>query len=136
MLVVCAVIATATLTSCTRQTQQQMQTQSQLIVGKWTLKTALGNYTTQGDNHKDTTQFTTADYFEFKADGTLAIMETGKAYNGNWKITNNTLFITNTQYLDYTNGLDISSLTATDLKLHYVEVTTLSTLEQTLILKK
>jgi hypothetical protein len=123
------------LASCTQQVIQT--TTEQRITGKWTMKTAIGNYTVQGVNRKDTTRFTTADYFDFKANGTLTIVETQKTYSGNWKVVNNKLVITNTNYMDYaTNGFDIPILTSTDFQLYYTEATSAATLEQKLNLSK
>jgi hypothetical protein len=139
-IVVCMTLLIGAFTSC--QPAQPIaptptpQTLAQKIVGKWTMKEAILNSTVQGDNRKDTTRFTTADYFEFKADGTIAIMETGKPYNGNWTITNNKLFITNTNYIDYSRGFDLPILTANNLQLYYTETNSLSTLEQKLNLSK
>jgi hypothetical protein len=135
---ICVVLYVCIFTSCqtTPPVTPTPQTLAQKIVGKWTLKEAIGNYTIDGVSNKDTTRFTTADYFEFKADGTLAIIETGKPYNGNWKITNNKLFITNTSYMDYAAGFNLPILTANDLQLYYTESNSFSTLEQKLNLTK
>jgi hypothetical protein len=130
----CSIIGALTLTGCTKPALQQDP--SQQVVGKWIMKTAIGNYTVQGTNRKDTTSFTSSDYFDFKADGTLAIMESQQPHNGNWQIANNKLYISNTDYIDYPQGFDLTSLTATSLQLHYVEANSVSTLEQTLNLSK
>ncbi|HTH82685.1 MAG TPA: lipocalin family protein [Mucilaginibacter sp.] len=122
------------LTGCTKQALQQPT--SQQLVGKWIMKTAIGNYTVQGTNRKDTTSFTSSDYFNFKADGTLAIMESQQPHNGNWQVVNNKLYISNTDYIDYPQGFDLTTLTPTSLQLHYVESDALSSLEQTLNLSK
>ena len=134
MLLACTVAMTSVLTACTRLSQQPSQ--SQQILGKWTMQTAIGNYTTLGTNHKDTTAFTPADYFDFKADGTVSIMESAHAYNGNWKITNNKLLFTNTNYVDFDGGFDITTLTSTRLKIHYFQTDSTSTLDQTLNFSK
>jgi hypothetical protein len=139
-IIVCVTLFTFALTSC--QPAQPVaptptpQTLSQKIIGKWTMKEAILNSTVQGDNRKDTTRFTAADYFEFKTNGTLTIVETGKTYNGNWAITNDKLFITNTNYIDYSRGFDLPILTASNLQLYYTETNSLSTLEQKLNLTK
>jgi hypothetical protein len=128
----CSIMGALTLTGCTKQSLQP----SQQVVGKWIMKTAIGNYTVQGTNRADTTNFTSSDYFDFKADGTLAIMESQQPHNGNWQIVNNKLYISNTDYIDYPQGFDLTSLTTTSLQLHYVEANSVSLLEQTLNLGK
>jgi hypothetical protein len=135
---VCITLCIFAFTSC-RQSQPvppTPQTSSQKIIGKWIIKEAIGSYTINGVNNKDTTRYTAADYFDFKADGTLAIMETGKPYSGNWNITNDKLFITNTHYMDYAAGFDLPILTTNNLQLYYTESNSFSTLEQKLNLTK
>jgi hypothetical protein len=124
------------LTGCTNLPQvTPALTTEQKLVGKWTVKTAIGDYTTQGVNHKDTTRFTAADYFDFKADGTITMFMTGVTYTGTWKVTNNKLKFTNTNYMDYTT-FDLPILTATDLQIYNKEVTNITSLEQKLNLTK
>jgi hypothetical protein len=134
ILAVCAIVVTAALAGCTKN--NSLPGQSQLIVGKWTMKSAIGKYTFQGNTIKDTTRFTSADYFDFKADGTVSTMETGEAHTGNWKIVNNKLLFTNTNYVDYATGFDITKLTSTDLQLHYAETINGADLDQILTLSK
>lgn len=129
----CTVVVLLALASCKKTNPPSLSDQ---IVGKWTMVTAIGNYTVQGYNHKDTTAFTANDYFDFRSDGTLSIMETEKAYNGKWKITGTKLIITETGYMDYGNGFDLPILTKTDLQIYYTDTTSQSTLELKLNLKK
>jgi len=128
LLIVCAVITAATLTGCQRLAQSPSQ--STQLVGKWTLRTAIGSYTANGVTHKDTTTFTSADYFDYKADGTLAIVVTDSTYNGKWQIANNKLMISNTNYVDFPGGFDISTLTSNTLQLHYSVVTNSTSSDQ------
>jgi hypothetical protein len=130
LVIICTIIGICTLMSC--RNQQVVPTVTQRIIGKWTMKTAIGNYTEQGNNRKDTTRFTAADYFNFKADGTLEILESNVPHNGNWVVTNNKLYITNTHYIDYTNGFDLPILTSTNMQLYYTESTNITSLEQKL----
>jgi hypothetical protein len=122
------------LYGCTATTVAPASTQQ--IIGKWTMKNAIGHYIVNGDDRRDTTNFTSADYFDFKADGTLSISETGKSYNGNWAISNSKLYITNTGYIDYTGGFDMPVATSGDLQLYYTEIKPSGTLEQWLNLYK
>ncbi|GAA4092405.1 lipocalin family protein [Mucilaginibacter panaciglaebae] len=134
LLVAYTITTAAMFTSCTKLSEQPSQ--SQQILGKWTMQTAIDNYTTLGTNQKDTTAFTSADYFDFKADGTVSIMESTKAYNGKWKITNNKLVFTNTNYVDFDGGFNITTLTSTRLKIHYFQTDSTSTLDQILNFSK
>lgn len=106
------------------------------IVGKWTMTEAIGNYTSYGVNYKDTTRFTTADYYDFHADSTLTIVANGVTYDGKWQISNNKLFISETNYMDYYRGLDIPVLTSADLQLYYTETNPDHYLEQKLNLRR
>ncbi|MDQ7948484.1 MAG: hypothetical protein REI78_16080 [Pedobacter sp.] len=100
------------------------------IVGKWTMKTAVGHYVTQGVPLNQTTNFTATDYFDFRADGTLSIAETGKSYQGKWKVVGNKIIFSETNYIDYPNGFDIKILTANDFQIYYTETKQISSLEQ------
>lgn len=109
------------LTSCKKdQAQPSMENQ---IVGKWTIDAAIADLTDYGVSQEDTTVFTANDYFDFKADGTLSIMATGVAYQGNWKITGDTLVFTNTNYIDFPGGFVVLSLDQSDLKLSHTQNT-------------
>jgi hypothetical protein len=100
------------------------------------IQSALGDYTVQGTNWKDTTYFSDADYIQFNADSTVDILETSNAYSGKWVITNDKLVITQTSYIDYPNGFDIKQLTKTNLQLYYVTADGNGSTKQTLNLKK
>jgi hypothetical protein len=56
---------------------------------------------------------------DFKSDGSITIVETGKTYNGKWAITNDKLILSNTGYMDFPNGFELPVLTTTDLQLYY-----------------
>jgi len=106
-----------TLTSCHReQIEPPLENQ---ILGKWTMDAAIADHTDYGVNQKDTTMFTTDDYFDFKADGTVTIVASGVSYEGNWKITGDNLVFTNTGYVDFTGGFSVLTLTGSDLKLNH-----------------
>jgi hypothetical protein len=131
MLSVFALAIMICLISCKKDNDSTLSLSSQ-IVGKWTIKEAIGNYTNYGVNSKDTTRFTTADYFEFRADSTLTIVVTGSTYNGKWKITNDRLYITETNYFDYRSGHELPILTNTELQLYNTETIPDHYLEQKL----
>lgn len=125
----------ALLTSCTKETAP-LSLQQQ-IAGKWTIQNAIGNYTVYGNNRTDTTYFTPADYIQFNADGSLSIHEGTNTPTGKWEINGaNKLMITETNYMDYPNGFDISVLSGSSLQLYYTEVNSFSTLEQKLNLSR
>src|ERR1700743_3566777 len=128
----------AICTSCTRGNQvTPIQTLSQKILGKWTMQSAATHSIVQGDEWRDTTMFTSADYFKFNADSTLNIMASNVAYNGKWYIQNNKLFITGTAYMDwYPSGFMLPTLTAHKLQLYDTTTTNITVLQQTLTLVK
>ena len=123
---------------CTRNNMvTPTQTPSQIILGKWTMQSAIGHYIDQGGETRDTTLFTSADYFKFNADSTLNIMASNVAYNGKWYIQNNKLFITGTAYMDwYPSGFMLPTLTAHKLQLYDTTTTNISVLQQTLTLTR
>jgi len=109
------------LTSCRKEeTQTSLQNK---IVGKWTMDDAIANQTDYGVTQKDTTRFTANDYFNFNANGTVSIMASGVSYNGNWKLTGDTLMFTNTNYVDFTGGFVVITLTQSDMKLSHAQNT-------------
>jgi hypothetical protein len=126
----------AIFTSCNRNNVvTPTPTPSQTIVGKWTMQSAAGHYIVQGDERRDTTWFTSADYFKFNADRTLNIMADNVAYNGKWYIQNNKLFISGTNYMDwYPSGFQLPTLTGHKLQLYDTDDTAGNYLEQTLTL--
>ena len=128
----CLLVAGACRRSVTTPTPS---VQSQLV-GKWTMAAAIVSTTSYGVTYKDTTYFTPADYFDFKADSTLSIMETGVAYNGRWEIDHNRLYITGTNYMDFAGGFDLPVLDLHNLQIHDT-VSAPSTLsDQNLILSR
>lgn len=110
-----------TFTSCEQENLEPPIEQQ--LIGKWSFQAAIGNYTDDGVNRRDTTWFDTNDYFEFKADGTVNILAFGVEYDGNWKITNNKLFFSNTGYVDYSRGYELPVLTQSDLNLFQTQNT-------------
>src|SRR6201986_833105 len=103
----------AICTSCTRQNlPTPTQTPAQKILGKWTMQRAVGHYIDQGGDQRDTTWFTSADYFKFNADSTVNIMANSVPHDGKWYIQKNKLFFTGTSYMDwYPSGFELPTLT-------------------------
>jgi hypothetical protein len=91
------------------------------IIGKWTMDAAIADHTDYGVIQNDTTRFTTNDYFDFKADGTVSIMASSVSYDGNWIITGNTLVFTNTGYVDFPGGFSVLTLSSSELKLNHAQ---------------
>ncbi len=112
-------VAFLTLTSCNKDEVEPAP--ENLIVGKWTMHAAIADHIDYGVSYQDTTLFTTDDYFDFKADGTVSILATGVSYAGNWNITNDILTFTNTGYVDFTGGFSVLTLTQSDLKLNHTQ---------------
>lgn len=126
---VAAIVAVVIMSGCTRNVT------SASIEGKWTIQSAIGNYTINGINHKDTSYYNSPSYYwEIKSDGTLKISEKTGVFNGNWKLDNGKLFITNTGFIDFPKGFDVSTLSTSLLQLFYVETTAATYSEQKLIL--
>jgi len=114
----------AIFTGCTRTNLvTPTQTIAQKLIGTWTMSTATTDSTIPNSgNFKDTTNFTSADNFTFNADSTVDIMATGVAHNGRWKIVNNKLVFTGTNYVDIpATGWELATLTSHKLELNYVE---------------
>ena len=115
------VVAVIAFSSCrSNNTPATLQTK---IIGKWTMKTS--TTTTSGTVNGNTSgTYTASDYYDFKADGTINIMDTGVAHNGTWTInSNNKLIISGTgaNYLDpFSAGFDLPVLTANNLQMTYV----------------
>ena len=118
MIMVVAVIA---LSGCrSNNIPQTLQTK---IIGKWAMKT--GSVSSTGNINISTSgNYTPNDYFDFKADGTINIMDSGGAHSGTWTINNNNKLIisgTGAIYLDsYSAGFDLPVLTANNLQMTYV----------------
>jgi hypothetical protein len=130
------IAAAFTFTSCKKDNEAIAPKQQ--ITAKWTMESATGIYSYMGQSYKDTTYFTAADYVQFNADGTLAIKEDGEDYTGKWTLdsTNTKLVITESDYLDYNGGFDITKISGSQLQLHYKQTTAGASTEQTLNLKK
>jgi hypothetical protein len=128
-LLVAAIVVSVLAGGCTRNVTAVS------IEGKWTLQSAIGSYTVNGVNRKDTSNYnSTAYYWEINNDGTLKIVEKTGVFNGNWKLVNNKLFITNTGFIDFPNGFDVSTLNSNLLQLYYTETTVSTFSEQKLIM--
>jgi hypothetical protein len=110
---------------CQKNHSSPPASMSSQIVGKWIMKEAISSYTYQGVFYTDTTAFTPADYFDFRADSTLTIVAEDSTYNGKWQITNSRLFITGTDYVDFAGGFGLPILTSTDLQLYTNQTTPL-----------
>lgn len=138
LLCVCTLAGTALFTSCNKSVSPQ--TSQQQIEGKWTIQSAIGYYVMADTSRRDTTYFTASDYVQFNADGTLAIHDSvndpGKTITGKWSIQNNKLLITESSYMDYPGGFDISTLTSSNLQLYYKQTDAYTTLEQKLNLTR
>jgi lipocalin-like protein len=137
LLLTFAIISTTALTSCNKNSSTEIAASTEdKLEGKWIIVEAIGSYTMDGTNHKDTTAYTADDSFTFNSDNTLVITESGSTHTGKWKVTNNKLIISETNYVDYPNGFDIAVLTTANLTLSYSETDASSSLEQKLNLKR
>lgn len=120
------------LISCQRN-NSVAPSQSAQIIGKWTVKDAIGQYTLSGQVQNDTTTFAAPDYFDFRSDNTVTIVMEDSTYNGNWQITNNRLLFTGTNYLDaYVKGFMLPVLNSNTLQLEYQDTTAGNALDQKL----
>lgn len=120
-------------TGCNKNVEVPLEQQ---ITGKWTIESAIGNYTMMGVSTQDTTWYTSEDFVEFKQDGSLNIEESNTPYNGKWKIEGDKLIISETSYMDFPGGFVISKNTGAQLQLHYSFTSDVSSAEQYLNLKK
>ena len=137
MTVSCALLCFLAIVSCQRSVTTPTPSLQSKIIGKWTMVSAIVNTTSYGVIYKDTTNFTSADYFDFKADSTLAIMATGVAYNGRWEIDSARLYITGTNYMDLAGGFDLPVLDQHNLQILDTVVATSNTIsDQNLILSR
>jgi hypothetical protein len=107
-----------------------------MFIGKWTMQSAVSVTTINGATTPQTTNFSANDYFEFKAGGVITIFESGTTHTGTWKIMNDRVFFTGTNYMDNTPGWAVLTLTANTLQFYNKEVTSSSTTEFTLNLAK
>lgn len=106
------------------------------FIGKWTMQSAISVTTTNGTTTPQTTNFTANDYFEFKTGGVVTIVQSGVTRTGTWKIENDRVFFTGTNYMENTPGWAVLILTANTLQFYNKEVTASSTTEFTLNLAK
>jgi hypothetical protein len=106
------------------------------LIGKWTMVSGIVNTTASGISYPDTTYFTSADYYDFKADSTLSIMATGVAYNGRWEIDSARLYITGTNYMDFAGGFDLPVLDQHNLQIHDTVIAPNIISDQNLILSR
>ena len=130
-----AIVETATITGCTTPPPIVPSIESRFI-GKWTMQSAISVTTTNGTTTPQTTNFTANDYFEFKTGGVVTIVQSGVTRTGTWKIENDRVFFTGTNYMENTPGWAVLTLTANTLQFYNKEVTASSTTEFTLNLAK
>lgn len=130
-----AVVEAATITGCTTPPPIVPSIESRFI-GKWTMQSAISVTTTNGTTTPQTTNFTANDYFEFKTGGVVTIVQSGVTRTGTWKIENDRVFFTGTNYMENTPGWAVLTLTANTLQFYNKEVTSSSTTEFTLNLAK
>lgn len=134
-LLILGTIQAATLTGCTDPAVITPTIASKLV-GKWTMQNATSVTIMNGVTTPQTTNFTASDYFEFKTGGTVTIVESGATHTGTWKVTNDRVFFTGTNYMDNTTGWAVPTLTSNKLQFYNKEVTSSSTTEFTLNLVK
>lgn len=130
-----AIVETATITGCTTPPAISPSIESRFI-GKWTMQSAISVTTINSTTVPQTTNFTANDYFEFKTGGVVTIFESGTTHTGAWKIENDRVFFTGTNYMENTPGWAVLTLTANTLQFYNKEVTSSSTTEFTLNLAK
>ena len=129
-----AIVEIITLTGCT--SPPVAPSVESRFIGKWTMQSAVSITTTNGGTIPQTTNFTANDYFEFKTGGVVTIVQSGVTHTGAWKIENDRVFFTGTNYMDNTPGWAVLTLTANVLQFYNKEVTTSSTTEFTLNLAR
>lgn len=128
-----AVLVISSFASCKKESEASTQ---EKLAGKWTMESAIGTYTYQGQTEHDTTYFTSSDFVQFNADGTVIVSDADSTYSGKWKLSDKTLTFTDTQYMDYPNGFTITEITNTKLQLYYKQQEGTTSLEQKITLKK
>jgi hypothetical protein len=133
-LILFASIQVITLTGCT--SPPVTPSAESRFIGKWIMQSAVSTTTTNGSTIPQTTNFTANDYFEFKTGGVVTIVESGVTHTGTWKIANDRVFFTGTNYMENTPGWAVLTLTANVLQFYNKEVTTSSTTEFTLNLAR
>jgi hypothetical protein len=118
MTVSCALLFLLAVAACQRSVTAPVPSLQSKIIGKWTMLSGIVTTASYGITYKDTINFTSADYFDFKADSTLSIMATGVTYNGRWEIDSTRLYITGTNYFDFAGGFDLPVLDQHNLQIH------------------
>ncbi len=136
MTVFCALLCFLSVAACQRSVNAPAPSLRSQLIGKWTMVSAIVNDTDYGVSYTDTTYFTSADYFDFKADSTLSIMATGVAYNGRWEIDSARLYITGTNYLDFPHGFDLPVLDQHNLQIHDTALTTNTITDRKVVLSR
>ena len=137
MTVSCALLCLLAVVACQRSVTTPTPSLQSKLIGKWTMKAGIVNTTSYGVSYADTVSYTSADYYDFKADSTLSIMAAGVAYNGRWEIDSARLYITGTNYFDFAGGFDLPVLDQHNLQIHDTVTPTSNTnSEQTLILSR
>ncbi len=137
MIVSCALLFLLAVVSCQRSVTTPAPSLQSKLIGKWTMVSGIVTTTSYGVTYKDTVNFTSADYYDFKADSTLSIMATGVAYNGRWQIDSSRLYITGTNYMDFAGGFDLPVLDQHNLQIHDTYTATSNTTsDQNLILSR
>jgi hypothetical protein len=136
MTVSCALLCLLTSVACQRSVTTPAPSIQSKIIGKWTMEAAIVNDTDYGVSYTDTTYFTSADYFDFKADSTLSILATGVTYNGRWEIDSARLYITGTNYLDFPRGFDLPVLDQHNLQIHDTALTTNTITDRKIVLSR
>jgi heat shock protein HslJ len=139
ILVVCAVACIIAFSGCKKDKKEETGpalTMEQKLSGKWTLKTVTNTTDMFGNKNTRTDTYTAGDYFEFNSNGTVNIVEGSNTYNGKWKIENNKLYFSDTNYIDYTTGFTVPVISSNELQLYYVESNTFQTTEQKFVLSR
>ncbi len=130
-----ATVEMVTFTGCSTPPPIAPSAESRFL-GKWTMLSAVSVTTINGTTTPKTTNFTANDYFEFKTGGVVTIFESGATRTGTWKIENDRVFFTGTNYMENTPGWAVLTLTANELQFYNKEVNPSSTTEFTLNLAR
>lgn len=105
------------------------------IIGIWTIKNVIGLYSLMGQMRRDTTEYTSRDFIMFNSDGSLNIIEGSTIATGTWKITDNKLAISGTNYMD-SAGFEIHLRNSHELCIHRKINDSIGMTEQWVNLKK
>lgn len=137
--VVCAIAVILVSAGCKKDKKEETGPElslEQRLTGKWNLKTVTTITNMFGNKNTQTDSYTAGDYFEFNSNGTVNIAEGSNSYNGKWKVENNKVYFSDTNYIDYTTGFTVPALSSTELQLYYTESNTFQTTEQRFVLSK